>query len=73
MSEETQKYANQRKSIWAEVSSSDEDEEKGLKAVQSPKVIRTDYHKNKDFLSFNSMCTNIVHRIFTTYDVVISC
>ena len=51
MSEESQKLTKQEKNVsWAEVSSSDEDEEKGLKAVQSPRVIRTDDYKNKRFI-----------------------
>tara|TARA_Y100001958_G_scaffold154556_1_gene143710 strand:- start:610 stop:1434 length:825 start_codon:yes stop_codon:yes gene_type:complete len=51
MSEEAQKLTNQEKNVsWAEVSSSDEDEEKGLKAVQSPRVIRSDDYKNKRFI-----------------------
>jgi hypothetical protein len=51
MSEGTKIIINQKKNVsWAEVSSSEEDEEQGLKAPQSPKVIRTDKYKNKRFI-----------------------
>ena len=51
MSEESQKLTKQEKDVsWTEVSSSDEDEEKGLKAFQSPRVIRIDDYKNKRFI-----------------------
>ena len=60
MSEESQKLTKQEKNVsWIEVSSSDEDEEKGLKAVQSPRVIRTDDYKNKRFI-FSMGCVLIL-------------
>ena len=60
MSEESQKLTKQEKNVsWAEVSSSDEDEEKGLKAVQSPRVIRTKDYKNKRFI-FSMGCVLIL-------------
>ena len=60
MSEESQKLTKQEKNVsWTEVSSSDEDEEKGLKAVQSPRVIRTEDYKNKRFI-FSMGCVLIL-------------
>jgi len=64
MSEETKILTKQEKNVsWAEVSSSEEDEEQGLKAPQSPKVIRTDDYKNKRFI-FSMVCLLI---LFITY------
>ena len=60
MSEGTKIIINQEKNVsWAEISSSDEDEEKGLKVVQSPKVIRTEKYKNKRFVC-SIMCVLIL-------------
>jgi len=41
---------HEKKVTWSEVTSSDEDEEQGLKIPQSPKIIRTDDIRNKRFI-----------------------